>query len=751
MDCAEMTTLSPEANTTFRPASRPDAGFSITTDPLFRRLADSGIIGVFEGDESGRILDGNSAFLRMHGYSREELEAGLIRWDELTVPGYEEVNRRFGEQLAASGTTAPAELEYFRKDGSRIPVLVGLASLPGIADQIRALGFILDLTPQKQAQNDLRKSEEQFRQLAENIYEVFWIMDPAAGELVYVSPAYEHIWGQTCASLYANPESWMNSIHPDDRPGAEEVFRRQVEGEVLANEYRIVQPSGAVRWIRDRGFPVRDSTGRVVRLTGVAEDMTERKLSELRVLHQAMYDELTDLPNRRLFGERLRQTVAESRAGAVFFIDLDQFKLVNDLLGHDAGDQLLKEVALRLRGACGDSCLIARFGGDEFTLAAADFEDRDSVRRLGDKLIRCLNEPFKIAGQDVFVGASIGIALFPENGTDAHALKRDANLAMYEAKRAGKNQVRFFVPAFAAAALERLEMETRLRRALARSEFRLQFQPQFPAGASRPSRFEALIRWYPLDGEPVGPLKFIPLAEQNGLIVPIGNWVLQDACRQCAGWQTGILKGVGVAVNVSALQFACPDFLNIVARALESTGLSPDLLELELTESVFVNDVASSVLTLTKLRSIGVTIALDDFGTGYSSLGYLQNLPIDALKIDRSFLTEAESRPQGAAVLRCVIELAHALGLRVIGEGVELAADLDFLHRLGCDEIQGFLLGRPAFDVAFARFAAVQASPAAAAFLHGQPRDAIPGVPAADLQAVRALVSAVPERVRIGT
>jgi EAL domain-containing protein (putative c-di-GMP-specific phosphodiesterase class I) len=208
---------------------------------------------------------------------------------------------------------------------------------------------------------------------------------------------------------------------------------------------------------------------------------------------------------------------------------------------------------------------------------------------------------------------------------------------------------------------------------------------------------------------------------------------------------------VGVAVNVSALQFACPDFLNIVARALESTGLSPDLLELELTESVFVNDVASSVLTLTKLRSIGVTIALDDFGTGYSSLGYLQNLPIDALKIDRSFLTEAESRPQGAAVLRCVIELAHALGLRVIGEGVELAADLDFLHRLGCDEIQGFLLGRPAFDVAFARFAAVQASPAAAAFLHGQPRDAIPGVPAADLQAVRALVSAVPERVRIGT
>jgi EAL domain-containing protein (putative c-di-GMP-specific phosphodiesterase class I) len=279
-------------------------------------------------------------------------------------------------------------------------------------------------------------------------------------------------------------------------------------------------------------------------------------------------------------------------------------------------------------------------------------------------------------------------------------LKRDANIAMYEAKRAGKNQLMFFTPVFAAAAREQLEMETQLRKALAQSEFKLQFQPQFASGKSRPTRFEALLRWYPPDEKPIPPLKFIPTAERNGLIVPIGKWVLSEACRQCSGWQAGNLKGVGVAVNVSAAQFVCPDFVESVAQTLESAGLPPQLLELELTESVVIRDVKASVQILTKLRNLGVTIALDDFGTGYSSLSYLQNLPLDAMKIDRSFLLEAENRPRGTAVLRCVVELAHTLGLRVVGEGVETTAQLSLLGRLGCDEIQGFLLGRPSFDVA---------------------------------------------------
>ncbi len=419
------------------------------------------------------------------------------------------------------------------------------------------------------------------------------MMDPATFEICYVSPAYETNLGPDLRQPFMRtPESWMYAIHPDDRQTAGEIFHRQLRGEILANEYRIVQPSGAVRWIRDRSFPIRDAAGKIVRLAGVAEDMTERKLAELRITHQAFYDDLTDLPNRTLFREKLTLAIAASgpdKTGAVFFIDLDQFKLVNDTLGHSAGDQLLKEISRRFLSVCRESDTLARFGGDEFMLAATGFRDTEGVRRFAASLLACLDAPFSVPGREVFIGASIGISLFPENGTDPLALKRDADLAMHEAKRAGKNQVRFFTPAMEEAARERLGMETRLRKALARSEFRLQFQPQFPSGSSRPSRFEALIRWCCPDEEPVAPLRFIAIAEQNGLIVQIGTWVLEEACRRCAEWQTGNLYGAAVAVNISALQFACPDFVETVARALKS-GLPAAPLELELTETIFVKD-----------------------------------------------------------------------------------------------------------------------------------------------------------------
>ena len=671
------------------------------SESRFRRLSDSGIIGIFEGNGSGQVLTANSAFLDILGYTPADLHAGLIRWDRMTVPGFEQINRGFGEQLAACGSAAPAELEYFRKDGSRVPVLVGLASLQGLFDEMRAIGFLLDLSHEKKAQEALRRSEEQFRQLAENIREVFWMMDVSATKVLYVSPAYEHVWGQTCESVYANPESWMESIHPDDRRGAGEIFERQLQGEVVDNEYRIVQPSGSVHWIRDRAFPIHDDNGKVVRLAGVAEDITERKLSELRLIHQAMYDELTGLPNRSLFREKLRRAIDGGKGakhGAVFFIDLDEFKLVNDTLGHLAGDLLLKEVSGRFLAAAGDACTLARFGGDEFMLVAPGFAEPESAL-LGDRLIRCLDESFRIEGREVFVGASVGISLFPKHGIEPHVLKRRANVAMHEAKRAGKRQIRFFTPALADAALERLELETRLRKAIAVSEFRLQFQPQFSPGNALPKRFEALIRWCPPEGPAISPGKFIPVAERNGLIVPIGTWVLQEACQRCFGWQHGSLQGVGVAVNVSAVQFGCHDFVETVARVLGSTGLPPHLLELELTESVFLQEAEASARKLVELRKLGVTIALDDFGTGYSSLSYLQNLPIDTLKIDRTFLLRSESNQEGVAVMRCVIELAHTLGLRVVGEGAETWAQLDLLSGLGCDMIQGFLLGRPSYEV----------------------------------------------------
>ncbi len=667
----------------------------------FERLVESNIIGVFSGDSSGQIQQGNDAFLHMFGQTRDDLNAGSIRWDRMTAPGYEHVYERFHQQLTASGSTVPAETEYVRKDGSHFPALVGLASVGTAGGE--AIGFLLDLTQRKQSEEALRKSEEQFRQLAENIREVFWMMDTEAAKIIYANPAYEHVWKRTRESLYQDPASWTESVHPDDRVSAVAIFHRQLAGVIVDNEYRIVQPSGSIRWIRDRAFPIRDDQQKLIRIAGIAEDVTSRKIAELELVHQACYDPLTDLPNRKMLLDRLNRAVAQCGTAtnlfAVFFIDLDGFKQVNDMLGHSGGDRMLKEVADRLLAVSRPSDTLAKSGGDEFTLVAVGFDELDSVHHLGQKLLTCLDAPFEFAGRELFISASIGVGMFPNDGQDADVLQSKAEAAMLEARRSGRGQITFSSPELANAARERQEMETRLRRALAQSEFRLQFQPQFASGGSQPIRYEALLRWYPSEGLAVPPARFIPIAEENGLIVPIGTWVLGEACRQAAGWQFGPLKGVGVAVNVSAAQFACPDFIEIVTQTLRATGLCPQLLELELTERVFIRDEKKSIRTLTQLRNLEITIAIDDFGIGYSSLSYLQNLPIDLIKIDQSFVAATDRKQSGAAILRCLVDLAHTLGIRVIAEGVETQKQLTLLKGLGCDEMQGFLLGRPSFDV----------------------------------------------------
>ncbi|MCU1330848.1 MAG: hypothetical protein JWN34_6218 [Bryobacterales bacterium] len=541
---------------------------------------------------------------------------------------------------------------------------------------------------------------EELRRLAENIREVLWITNGAGTELQYVSQAYEEIWGQPCDTVLARSESWIHALHPEDYFAAEEIFRRQLRGETLENEYRIVQPAGAIRWIRDRAFPVRDASGTIIRIAGIAEDITERKRSETRLLRRALYDELTGLPNRNLLAERTAWTIGQCKGeqfGALFVIDLDEFTMINDILGHAVGDEVIKEAARRLLDVTPESGILARVGGDEFTLIAPTLDTRGAVAVLGEKLLRSLDGLAKIAGHDVSMSASIGVCTFPDQGTNWDELKRNADLAMHEAKRAGRNQVKVFSRSYADTLREGQELERRLRTALELSQFKMQFQPEFAVDGSGLRRFEALLRWHRSDGSPISPSKFIPIAERTGMIIPIGNWVLHEACQRCVGWQAGRLKGVGVAVNVSAIQFTSPDFFDTVVRTLERTGLPPKLLELELTESVLLQDARTSAATLAELRNLGVTIALDDFGTGYSSLSYLQGLPLDALKIDRSLLIAAENRPQGAAVLEGLVRLAHTLGLRVIGEGVETQAQLDLLGELGCDELQGFFLGKPSF------------------------------------------------------
>lgn len=437
--------------------------------------------------------------------------------------------------------------------------------------------------------------------------------------------------------------------------------------------------------------------GRVSGLVGTILDITERKEAERALEHQAFHDSLTGLPNRALFMDRLEVALGAARRRndrlAVAYVDVDRFKIVNDTLGHAAGDDLLREVGRRLAAACRESETIARIGADEFAVLFPSVADGPAAVAEGNRLALALRPELGIAGRDLHMTASVGVALFPEDGQDAESLLRCADHAMYRAKQGGRNHVVLFSPADRDAS--RLELETCLHRALERGELSLRYQPQVDLRTGRVTAAEALLRWdHPRLGA-VMPDRFIPVAEETGLIIPIGAWVLTEACRQAVGWREAG-SPLRVAVNVSALQFHRNDFAELVAAALHDTGLEPGGLELELTESTVVRELERTSRQMQRLRDLGVRLTVDDFGTGYSSLRYLQRLPIGALKIDRSFAPNPEEACGERVLLaQAIIALAHGLRLEVIAEGIETDEQLALLRRFECDAAQGFVLGHP--------------------------------------------------------
>jgi diguanylate cyclase (GGDEF)-like protein/PAS domain S-box-containing protein len=445
--------------------------------------------------------------------------------------------------------------------------------------------------------------------------------------------------------------------------------------------------------------PIRKSSGQLTGSAIIASDLSARKQAEGEMAHRAMHDHLTGLPNRLLLAEGLARSIAgaelRSSGTAVIFLDLDRFKFVNDTLGHDAGDVLLQEVAQRLSRCIRQGDMLARMGGDEFMVVVNGVTGDQVATTVGDRLRDSLREPFFVAHHELVITASMGISMYPRDGNDVSALRRNADAAMYEAKQAGKDGVRFYKPALGAAFQARLEMETDLRHALDNDQLCLHYQPMFLAATQRLTAYEALARWpHPTLGF-VPPSQFIPLAEETGLIIRLGEWVLREACRQCRWWQDHGKSLVRVAVNVSSLQFARDDFVDTVLGVLLDTGLEGDLLDLELTESIVMRDIDSVVQKMAKLRSYGVRISVDDFGTGYSSLGYLSKLPVDILKIDRCFIADIGENDTAVRLIQGMISLGHSIGKRVIVEGIETTAQLEILRDLRCDEVQGFLLGAP--------------------------------------------------------
>jgi len=562
---------------------------------------------------------------------------------------------------------------------------------------------------ERMALDELKRSEERFRSLTALSSDWYWETD-ADGRLTFLSDGLYRLFGATPDIMLGRTRTEIAA--GTEQPGLQEYQRRVARREPFRDlVYAIrVQPHGTIRHAAISGQPVFED-GVFTGYRGVGRDITREIEFSAKLEHLARHDVLTGLPNRLALVDSLRTLLAaaDGTPVAVLFIDLDRFKEVNDSLGHAAGDHLLVEVAQRFARTVRGSDVVARLGGDEFVVCAPCPGGHEEAAALGAALLAALDAPVEVAGEDVWVRASIGACLAPADGDNEDVLFQNADIAMYQAKAEGRNRFRFFESEMSARAKARMAFETSMRRALEQGEFELHYQPRLDLRTMQVTGMEALIRWnHPQLGR-VSPLEFIPFAEERGFIGAIGAWVLEEACRQTQSLNQRHGLGLQVSVNLSARQLASHALLEQVSFALASAGLPPALLELELTETALVEDIAVSTEILKKLKALGVSLAVDDFGTGYSGLAYLGRFPLDTLKLDRSFVNQDE--PRSNDVIRAFIDMAHALKLSVVAEGVERADTLAFLHAVRCDEAQGYLIARPMALAQFEEYLLQQAAP----------------------------------------
>ncbi len=563
-------------------------------------------------------------------------------------------------------------------------------------------------SPRDRRRDDiLGEGEARFRALVQNSFDIITIHD-AGGVTVYESPAASRLLGYPSGMLIGKTP--FETLHPKDVARARIAFSALLNGEVLTSPLilRFRHADGSWIYLEALGNNLLDHPGiRGIVLT--SRDITERKRAEERVRYLANYDALTGLPNRFLMQERLAQIIAHASRNrlrvALVHVDLDRFKEVNETWGSYAGDALLKQAADRIRQSTQEAETVARVGGDEFTLVYPNITSLQALSTTALLILGELARPFASDGQEVFVSASVGISLYPDDAANVNELIKHAGAAMSSAKQLARNSFQFYTSGLNQEAQDRMLIQTGLRTAIARGEMSLVFQPKIDLSTRRLFGAEALLRWtHPKLGS-IAPSRFVPIAEEAGLIGQIGEWVFQTACRQIREWQDAG-HHIRVAVNVSCRQFQDYDLAELVTKILGSTGAKATNLEIELTESAVMRDAESSIVALEKLAAVGVRIAIDDFGTGYSSLSYLKRLPLDYLKIDQSFVRDITSDPNDAAIVRAIITLARSLGIKVIAEGVENEAQLAFLNAYGCQYAQGFLFGRPLTALQLARMAA---------------------------------------------
>jgi diguanylate cyclase (GGDEF)-like protein/PAS domain S-box-containing protein len=693
----------------------------------YRGLLEAAPDAMVISDAKGRIVLVNAATERLFGYQSNELIGQLV---EILVPerfraGHPQQRKKYGADPHTRSMGRGLELSGLRKDGTEFPAEIMLSPMES-AEGILVTAAIRDISVRKNAEKHLAQTDDKYRRLLEAEQALFVEKERAQVTLNCIGDAVictDILGNITFLNLVAEKMTGWLLQEAAGRPMAE-VFRIQDAAShettpnpmdvavglnrtvSLPSNCMLIRRDGIETPIEDSVAPIHDREGKATGAVIVFRDVSTARAMAEQLTHSAQHDFLTGLPNRMLLNDRVNQAIVlaprHAKKVAVLFLDLDGFKHINDSLGHPIGDKLLQSISKRLVTCVRNSDTVSRQGGDEFVVLLSEVEQTEDAARSAARILQAVAEAHPIDHHDLHVTASIGLSVFPDDGLDAETLIKNADTAMYQAKENGRQSYQFFKPAMNVRAVERQSIEENLRRAMERREFSLHYQPKINLRTGEITGAEALIRWtHPTRGM-VSPAQFIPVAEDCGLILPIGRWVLREACKQARAWLNAGLPLGTMAVNISSIEFRDDSFLEGVFATLKDTGLDPKSLELELTESVLMKRAESGASVLKTLRDSGVQVAVDDFGTGYSSLSYLRQFPIDALKIDQSFVRKITTLPDDATIVHAMISMGRSLKLRVVAEGVETREELEFLQTHLCNEAQGYYFSRPVLPQQFA-------------------------------------------------
>ena len=643
-----------------------------------------------------RLLEVNEAAAREYGYSREE----LLKMTLLDL-GLAEDAERVTETLMALGLTSgeAGTWRHRKKDGAAIEAEVVSFRVQFARQQARVV-IARDVTRRKHTQEVMWRDLERFGLASKATSDAMVDWDLVTDQL-WRSENYEKLFGHGDSDVRGSMAAWFEHIHPNDRARVQEQLLALIKSadDQWSDEFRLVRSDRKVVHVFARGYISRAQDGSARRMNGVLQDITGRKEQEERTRFLADHDELTGLPNRSLFRQALDKALQRAeRSGkmlSILFFDLDRFKNINDSLGHDAGDEVLRAVAERLTACVRKIDMVARFGGDEFAVLTEGLTAEDQASTVARKILEALSKPMILAGRQYRPAASIGISTYPTDGRDVQSLLKNADIAMYRAKEEGRGTFQFYSEMLNTHSVQRLEFESNLSSALNNHEFVLYYQPKVDLATGRVTGLEALVRWISPQLGLVPPGDFISIAEETGLIVPLGRWVAQTACVQNRAWQKGGLPPLRIAINISARQMADKGLVQFISDTVRKTGLTVDSLELEITESAVMSNQEHAEKVLNELKALGFHLTMDDFGTGYSSLAYLKRFPFDSVKIDQSFVRGIPESKDDEAIVEAIIAMARSLRLKVVAEGVETKEQFDFLRQLGCDQIQGYYFSKP--------------------------------------------------------